>query len=76
MAKKKLNKIKIVLAMKDQKSKWLAQKLGKNPNTISKWCNNEAQPSLETLFQIAEVLDVEVKDLVCLRNETGDVKEK
>lgn len=72
MAKKKYNKIRIVLATKDKKAKWLAEQLGKNPNTISKWCNNEAQPSLETLFQIAAVLDVEVKDLVCLKSEVTE----
>ena len=53
-----------MLAEKEKTNKWLAEQVGKDPATISKWCTNTAQPSLEMLFQIAKVLNVEVKDLV------------
>ena len=63
MPNKKINRIK-VLAEKEKTNKWLAEQVGKDPATISKWCTNTAQPSLEMLFQIAKVLNVEVKDLL------------
>lgn len=44
--------------------KWLAEALGKNEATVSRWCTNESQPSLETLFAIAKALNVDVKDLL------------
>ena len=59
-----MNRIKVVLVEKKRTSKWLAEILGKNPATISKWCTNTSQPSLETLFQIAECLGVKVQDLI------------
>mgnify|MGYP003467194874 FL=1 len=59
-----INRIKVVLVEKKKTGKWLAEQLGKDPATVSKWCTNAAQPSLETLLQIAKCLDVEVKDLL------------
>ena len=64
MENKYLNRIKVVLAEKKRTNKWLAEQLGKDPATISKWCTNTAQPSLELLLQMAECLDVDIKDLV------------
>ena len=64
MSKKKINRIKVILAEKEKTNKWLAEQVGKDPATISKWCTNTAQPSLEMLLQIAKVLNVEVKDLL------------
>lgn len=64
MENKDLNRIKVVLAEKKRTNKWLAEQLGKDPATISKWCTNTAQPSLELLLQMAECLDVDLKDLV------------
>lgn len=58
------NRIKVVLAEKKRTNKWLAEQLGKDPATVSKWCTNSAQPGVETLFSIAECLDVKVKDLL------------
>jgi putative transcriptional regulator len=58
------NRIKAVLAEKGIANLWLAEKLGKNKATISKWCTNETQPSMETLFRIAEALDVDVRELL------------
>ena len=59
-----LNRIKIVLAETQRSNNWLAEQLEMTPSSISKWCRNKAQPSLETLFEIAEILDVEVRDLI------------
>lgn len=64
MSNKKINLIKVMLAEKEKTNKWLAEQVGKDPATISKWCTNTAQPSLEMLLQIAKVLNVEVKDLL------------
>ena len=61
---KDLNRLKVVLAEKKRTNKWLAQKLGKDPATVSKWCTNTAQPSLETLSDIAMSLEVDVNDLL------------
>ena len=61
---KDINRIKVVLVEKKRTNKWLAEQLGKDPATVSKWCTNTAQPSLETLLEIARVLGVDVKDLL------------
>ena len=63
-ATKDINRIKVVLVEKKRTNKWLAEQLGKDPATVSKWCTNTSQPVLETLLQIASVLDVDVKDLL------------
>lgn len=64
-----LNRLKVVLAEKKRTNKWLAQQLGKDPATVSKWCTNTAQPGLETLREIANLLDIDIKDLL---NSTKD----
>lgn len=64
MAKKDINRIKIVLVENKRTAKWLADGLGKDPATVSKWCTNYSQPSLETLVQVAEALDVDVRSLI------------
>jgi transcriptional regulator with XRE-family HTH domain len=64
MANKKLNRIKSVLADKDKTSKWLAEELGKDKTTISKWCTNTNQPDVESLIKISKLLGVEVNDLL------------
>ena len=61
---KDINRLKVVLAEKKRTNKWLAEQLGKDPGTVSKWCTNTMQPNLETLVKIAESLDVDVKDLL------------
>ena len=65
---KDINRIKIVLVEKKKTGKWLAEQLGKDPATVSKWCTNAAQPSLETLLQIARCLEVEVQELLQTNN--------
>lgn len=64
MAKKAINRLKVVLVEQGRTNKWLAEKLGKNTTTVSRWCTNEMQPSLETLDQIAEVLNVDIRELL------------
>ena len=61
---KDLNRFKVVLVEKKRTSKWLAEELGKNVATVSKWCTNTIQPDLPTLNRIAELLDVDVKELI------------
>lgn len=61
---KALNRIKVVLAEKQKSNKWLAEQLGKGPATISKWCTNSAQPSLDNLIDIAKCLEVGVNELI------------
>ena len=62
--KKNLNRIKAVLADAGQTNKWLADQLGKDPVTISKWCTNTTQPDLQTLSKIAEILRVNIRELL------------
>lgn len=62
--KKTINRIRVVLAEKDRTNRWLAEKLGKTDATISKWCANKMQPSLETLVQIAIALEVDISELL------------
>ena len=61
---KAINRIKAVLAEKQVSGKWLANEIGRTENTISRWCSNKVQPSLENLFEIAEVLNVDVRELI------------
>ena len=63
---KDINRLKVVLAEKKRTNKWLAEQLGKDPGTVSKWCTNTMQPNLETLVEIAKVLEVDTKDLLWL----------
>lgn len=64
MASKNLNRIKVVLADKQRTNKWLAEQLGKDKTTISKWCTNSSQPDLESLMKTAKLLNVEVTELL------------
>ena len=64
MEVKDINRLKVVLAEKKRTNKWLAEPLGKDPATVSKWCTNTAQPGLETLLEIANALEVDVKELL------------
>lgn len=64
MEKEVFNRIKAVLAEKGKTNNWLADELNMNRTTISKWCRNDMQPRVETLFQIANALDVDVRELL------------
>jgi transcriptional regulator with XRE-family HTH domain len=61
---KTINRLKAVLAEKGKTNKWLAERLNKNISTISTWCTNKRQPSLETLYEIAKLLKVDIRELL------------
>ena len=61
---KDLNRLKVVLAEKKKTNKWLAEQLGKNVTTVSKWCTNTSQPDLQTLDKISELLECEKRELI------------
>ena len=68
MASKNLNRLKVVLVEQEKTGKWLSEQLGKSNCTVSKWCSNTVQPDLKTLNEIADVLKVDVKDLLVSNN--------
>lgn len=59
-----LNRLKVILAEKKKTNKWLAEQLRRDPATVSKWCTNSAQPGLETLRDIANLLEIDIRDLI------------
>ena len=61
---KDINRIKVVLVEKKRTNKWLAKQLEKDPATVSKWCTNTSQPSLETLLRISQILEVDIRELL------------
>ena len=70
MANNATNRIKVILVVKGKTSKWLAEKLGKNESTVSRWCTNNTQPPVDTLSQIAELLDVDIRELLSSTKKT------
>lgn len=71
MNKKAINRLKVVLVEQGKTNKWLAEQLNKNETTVSRWCTNEVQPSLETLILISELLHIDVKDLIISNKENN-----
>ena len=67
---KDINRIKVMLVEKKRSNKWLAEQLGKDPATVSKWCTNTSQPTIETLLKIAEALEVNYTELVRAESTT------
>lgn len=61
---KNVNRLKVVLVERRKTGKWLAEQLGKDPSTVSKWCSNTTQPSLDMLVNIAKLLEVDTKELI------------
>lgn len=64
MEPQKINRLKVVLVEQGKTGKWLAEQVGKNEATVSRWCSNRMQPSLDMLVKIAELLNVETKELI------------
>lgn len=64
MQSRHINRLKVVLVEQSKTNKWLAEQLGKNETTVSRWCTNEVQPNLVTLSRIAELLDLDIKELL------------
>lgn len=60
----RINRIKEVLIIKDKSQKWLSEQLGKTPNSIVNICNNKVQPHLKDLKKIAELLDIDIRELL------------
>ena len=60
----KINRLKAVLAEQDKSGKWLAEQLGKSTCTVSKWCGNTTQPDLQTLEQIAQLLEIDIREFL------------
>lgn len=60
----KLNRIKGALADAGKTNIWLAEQIGRDPVTVSKWCTNSSQPDLQTLSKIAEALQVDIRELL------------
>jgi len=71
-SKKNYNRIRVVLAEQDRTNKWLAEKVGKNRTTVSRWCTNDMQPSIETLAEIAEILNVDIRELLLPTKDTNN----
>ena len=74
-----INRIKVVLVEHKKTNKWLAEQLGKDPATISKWCTNTTQPDLQTLSRISDLLNIDIRELLVSRNQpvqplTKDIK--
>ena len=66
---KNVNRLKVVLVEQNRTGKWLAEQLGKDPSTISKWCSNTTQPPLDILINIAKLLEVDIKELINEKNK-------
>jgi len=64
VAKRIYNRLKAVLAENGRTNNWLADKLDRNISTVSRWCTNDMQPTMESLYEIAEALDVDVRELL------------
>lgn len=64
MPREQVNRLKIVLAEEQKSNKWLAEQLGKDQATISKWVTNSSQPDLKNLLRIAKTLNVDVTRLL------------
>ncbi|MDE6300909.1 MAG: helix-turn-helix domain-containing protein [Muribaculaceae bacterium] len=60
----RINRLKVVLVEQNRTGKWLAEQLGKNEATVSRWCSNASQPSLEMLVKIASILKVDPRTLL------------
>ena len=70
MQNEDLNRLKVVLVEKKRTNKCLAEQLGKDQGTVSKWCTNTCQPDLKTLVRIAQLLEVDMKELIRFENVT------
>lgn len=65
-----INRLKLVLVEKKKTSKWLAEQLGVNASTVSKWCMNSSQPDIASLLKISDLLEVDIKELIVREYET------
>ena len=68
-----MNRIKVVLAERQRTNRWLATQMGKSENTISRWCSNKSQPSIIQLQEIANLLDVDIRQLLTTTKDNNDL---
>ena len=71
-----VNRIKLVLVEKKRTSKWLSEQMGVNPSTVSKWCTNTSQPDITSLLRIADLLEVDIKELIVRDYESYILSQK
>jgi transcriptional regulator with XRE-family HTH domain len=72
LAKVEINRIKVALAETRRKNKWLAEQIGKDESTVSQWCTNARQPSLESLLRVANALEIDIRDLLYSTNNANN----
>lgn len=65
-----INRLKVVLVERKRTNKWLSEQLGVSPSTVSKWCTNSSQPDLGCLLRIADILEVDIKELIVRKKHT------
>lgn len=70
---KQLNRIKVVLIEQNKTAKWLSEQIGKNTCSVSRWYTNTSQRDLETLFRIAEILNVDVRELIHIEKHNNSI---
>ena len=71
-----VNRIKLVLVEKKRTSKWLSEQMGVNPSTVSKWCTNTSQPDITSLLRIADLLEVDIKELIAREYQSYILSQK
>ena len=71
-----VNRIKLVLVEKKRTSKWLSEQMGVNPSTVSKWCTNTSQPDITSLLRIADLLEVDIKELIVREYKSSILSQK
>ena len=71
-----VNRIKLVLVEKKRTSKRLSAQMGVNPSTVSKWCTNTSQPDITSLLRIADLLEVDIKELIVRENKSYILSQK
>ena len=71
-----VNRIKLVLVEKKRTSKWLSEQMGVNPSTVSKWCTNTSQPDITSLLWIADLLEVDIKELIVRESKSYILSQK
>ena len=65
-----INRLKVVLVERKRTNKWLSEQLGVSPSTVSKWCTNSSQPDLGSLLRIADILEVDINELIVRKKHT------
>lgn len=70
LSMEEINRLKVVLVERKRTNKWLSEQLGVSPSTVSKWCTNSSQPDLGCLLRIADILEVDINELIVREKHT------